>query len=171
MLLAMTESQQLLLNDDKDTYNEIWKNILSTVYQRFKFQSKLLTESQVWSNEMNTITLLTPNQEIDNIKLNDSIQVKFIKHPILKDHYRLNVIPRSGYNLISFGTESLQFYAQDPIDWPLIRRQEIQEEIDLVDTDQIMTTYSQTNSLSPWYGIVLMLLGFGALWLDERLYS
>ena len=170
MLLALAESHQLLLNDQGQEYNNLWKTILSAAYLQYNFQSKLLTEPWIWSGERSRLTLITTEEVSGDIILNDSMIVRHVTHPYIDNHYKLDIIAAPGYNTISFGDERLRFYAQQASSWPMIRRQLAQRFIDQRSSPSVTTSYTLSKPISRWFGVALLLLGYGLLWLDERLY-
>ena len=169
IILTNDQSYQNALSNQKDQYDKHWNKLLSIAYRQYDSDHKLISNKWIWSHEQNIVLLLSRTPIRAPIILNDTDVIPAIRHPIISDLYELTVIPEKGYNSISFNDEKLRFYAQDPSDWPLVRDSLFNQSKSFKTDKKIDSEYIEAHPISPYYGLVLVLIGLGGLWLDERL--
>ena len=96
--------------------------------------------------------------------------------PDLSGVTEVSIWPRQGYNRISLknGKADLRFYAHQKDSWKAVKQYQLAPINQQAATASAMLSIAPLEEMKPfslfwWYR--LCLLGFGALWLDERLYG
>ena len=175
VLLTIDGTHQLILADHKALYQAIWARLFSSIYVDFAEVYQLINPQWIWADEKTNLSLLSDSPlEVIPI-LNDSIPLPYKEVPFVEGIYEIDLYPRLGYNKINISGQDtpLIFYAHDQDSWNSLRDGKKRQVTAYVvnqsyQKDVIQSQESQEYPYYWWY--VLMLLGFGMLWLDERMY-
>ena len=171
LILSHDKTYQHVLADQDDQYDRIWSSILSVAFNSYQSTSKILTEQWVWAGEHTDLYLITDQPIRGDILLNDSVKIEPIPNPHIDHTYQLTLWPEPEYNTLSFNDEQLRFYAHHPTDWPMVRLQQQAKALALTESQEITDKHEYKEPYPPFYGLVLVIIGLGLLWIDERLYS
>ena len=171
LILSHDKTYQHVLADQDDQYDRIWSSILSVAFNSYQSTSKILTEQWVWAGEHTDLYLITDQPISGDILLNDSVKIEPIPNPHIDHTYQLTLWPEPEYNTLSFNDEQLRFYAHHATDWPMVRLQQQAKALALTESQEITDKHEYNEPYPPFYGLVLVIIGLGLLWIDERLYS
>lgn len=174
-MLGIDDTYKLILADYNKDYQKLWSSIFTKLYRDFSPKSKLLHDQWIWAGAKNTLSIMSQEDNTKPPLLNDSISLSYLNVPFLVGVTEINLWPSKGYNEISLGEDqTLAFYAHPKDTWlavqqsqlqPLNRRAADRSESIVVESHNEDKPYS----LYWWYSLAL--LGFGCLWLDERLFG
>ena len=171
LILSYDQTYQYILADQDDQYDRIWSSLLNVAYNSYLSTSKILADQWIWSGERTELYLITDQPITGDILLNDSIQVLPAENPLIEHTYQLTLWPESGYNTLSYNDVQLRFYAYNAVEWPLVRTRQLIKASAMTETSQATDSYEYHEAYPPVYGLILLVLGLGLLWLDERLYQ
>jgi hypothetical protein len=175
-VLGIDKTYKLILTDNEEYYQTLWSTIFSDLYRDFSPTSKLLHNQWIWEGEKNYISILS-NHEIDTPPLlNDSIPLPYIQVPFLNNVTEVSLWPSQGYNKISLedGKAALKFYAHKKDAWQAVKQSQLlsMNMHAAMSSDMLpIPVYYEDHPISKFWWYALVLLGFGALWLDERLFA
>ena len=171
LILSYDQTYQYILADQDDQYDRIWSSLLNVAYNSYLSTSKILADQWIWSGERTELYLITDQPISGDILLNDSIQVLPAENPLIEHTYQLTLWPESGYNTLSYNDVQLRFYAYNAVEWPLVRTRQLIKASAMTEASQATDSYEYHEAYPPVYGLILLVLGLGLLWLDERLYQ
>jgi len=175
VMLSIDESFKLLLADGDDIYQNLWAEIFSNLYIDFNTSPQVIGQQWLWSDERNDITVSIPDVKELQPRLNDSTALSYLEIPFLDDVFELNIWPEVGYNTLAIENgHTMPLYAHSRESWRAKRQSYLsvlnQQAADASQAYLAPTiTVEKSISFIWWY--IMALLGFCALWIDERLYD
>jgi len=175
MTLTIEDTYKLVLGDQEAGYQDLWSQIFSNLYRDFFPRAQLNNQNWIWEKEPTDLQLLTPFQLTTKPILNDSLSLPFLSVPFVSGVSEVTIVPKAGYQTIDLGDQSspLQFYVHGERTWSAMRQAQLRRinkeaaSSSNYNKDKLSFKTAEEITFYWWYGLVL--LGFGGLWLDERL--
>lgn len=174
MILGVDLTYLFILNDESELYQDLWATLFSAMYRDFSLMSQLLHEQWIWAGEPTDLQIITHQTLDQRPTLDDSLTLNYVETPFVSGSQNVSLYPSEGYHDITLSTkEKLQFYAHPKGSWEALKQRQLIEINTLAMQKQSNEGIESIKIPSEypyywWYG--LSLLGFGMLWLDERLY-
>lgn len=176
LLLTVEDTYQLLLADENDEYQELWAKVFSLLYKDYTPASTLITSKWIWENEKTHLQLIT-DKPLENLPiLDDSIPLPYIESPFIANSYELDLWAEKGSHIITIpnSDDKLSFYVHGQSDWKAVRQDylsSLNSKVSQKSHEENKPKMATRRVEIPYvYWYLLTLLGFGALWLDEKLY-
>lgn len=172
-LLETSDSYKLILADQVETYQEIWARIFSALFVRFGDGIKIRVPFLTFENTLIPAELSYINQE-ETYMHNDSIKLNINFTPLLDGYGEADVESLPGWNKISgeASKEKAWYYAHILGSWKAMKDFRVKNYIEHLQRNKagsISRTYERAQSIPWWISIVLFVLGFGLVWLMEKI--
>jgi len=175
-VLGIDNTYKLILADQELYYQNLWSGIFSDLYRDFSPTAKLLHHQWIWEGEKTTMSILS-NEDVDTPPLlNDSISLPYLRVPYLNGVTDVSLWPIPGYNRITLevGGVELKFYAHQKASWNAVKQVQlgpINKQAAKASSTMPTPIFREGKPISMFWWYALCLLGFGMLWLDERLFD
>lgn len=179
-VIGIDETYKLILADKEQDYQNLWSAIFSNLYRDFSPKARIIKNPWTWAAEKITMSILSTHQINALPILNDSIETPFLNVPFLNGVAEITLWPKADYNSLDIQSESslsnsrLTFYAHPKDTWPALRQAqllEINQQAAGRSTAVSTQNFQEVNGFPLWWWYVLVLLGFGSLWFDERAFN
>lgn len=175
-ITAIQNSYPLLLSGATTYYQKLWSIILSKSYKNYHQESQLIYPNMMWDDYTYDFNLLSHQPITSSITIDDTVSVELLEAPFLDYNYNIKYKSQQGTHTLHIDQfdQNFTFYVHSPHSWPLIKLNEIEKRINVAASQ---SSYNDSNQLtqyvpySPLYWILLTMVGFALLWLDERIYS
>lgn len=169
-ILGIESSYLLLLNEMEDSYQKIWTDFLSVFYTPIVESSIIQTPTWNFENTSIPVHVIT-SEEKPQLILNDSIRVAMHKSPFVSSYYSAKTFAEEGWHNLRMSADTIKhwFYVHPDSTWQVLRSQNlklINEGAEAISSD---SGHMEKVPIPWYYGFLLSILGFGLLWLDERL--
>jgi hypothetical protein len=175
LVLGISDTYKLILSDQSNTYQRWWAGVISELYLErsdgFEIQTPFLT----YEGQKTEAKLFNLSAE-SRIVLNDVRSLSLIRTPLIDGSAITEVTPKKGWNKISDSANQRErwIYAFEKVDWSAMKElRSIKYGSVLEGSKQsgIESSYKKMVAWPWWIGFALTLLGFGALWIDEKAFA
>ena len=173
-IFGIAETFPLLLSGNKKLYSSIWSQYFYSIVKNFEVGSRIIFPDLVWRNEPVQFNYISSSDIQQSLVVNQSSRVPLQYVPFLEGHASGTYFFESGWNSITSEIdgykESIYVYEED--DWPIIRLNRLNQMADR--HNQIVSTASQNLKtqevpISFFWGLMCFAIGFGGMWLRERI--
>jgi len=171
VLLAWTDTYKLLLTDQVAAYNSHWTQILNDAYTVDINEFSVRAPRTATAGHTETIDFYGLSR--DDVLLLDSTKIKLMRTPFLEGHATAKVQPRAGWNTVTRSSDASEarFYSGKSTSWKTIKEMRVRKAItELTAKNEVTTsTYTEKREIPFWISLLLVSLGFGILWVSEKL--
>ncbi len=172
-MLSIDETYKLILADKDSQYKALWSSIFSKLYRDFAPTTKFLDGPWIWEGQKSNLTILSQNSVSSPLRLNDTLDIPYLQVPFLEGITEVSLYPSSGYNTLEVhNNEELTFYAHEKGTWMAMQQKKYSALTSKATQSSIKSnpsTYTSSKPISTYWWYLLFLVGFGGLWLDERI--
>ena len=173
-ILTLDETYKLILADKENEYKRIWSALFSELYRDFAHSTKLLHETWIWEGQKTRLAFISQNPFSDPPRLNDAMDIPVLKVPLLEGISELTLYPSEGYNTLTVqNNEAINFYAHSRDTWKAMKQKQLREAYSKSGRKSMVqeATYDSSEPIPIFWWYLLFLVGFGALWLVERIWD
>jgi hypothetical protein len=167
------DTYPLILSGKDDYYSTIWAHYYSRLFRYLDKGTFYNIPFWNWENQEMDIDIQNYNQEVMEIYNNGSQKLPLIEVPGISGLYRSKCWPKAGWNEISTDLidDSHFYYSFANDEWTMVKHKSLNKAAQIHNN----AINNQTNNhftkrpLPFWWAYILLLIGFGGLWLMERL--
>ncbi|WP_235296572.1 hypothetical protein [Portibacter marinus] len=172
VLLKWGSTYRLILADKAKLYQNIWSEVFSEAY--VQFQEGFVAESSFPTFAQDEVELkLYQTMQDDSIFLLDQ-KLSLMNLPLLTGVAYAHVEPQMGWNKLTRSTDRAEdwFYAFDTSAWKTWQQLKVKDRLLQLSSQEgktISDVYMLRKTLPWWLGYMLFLIGFGLIWVLEKL--
>ena len=171
--LTFENTYQLLLADRVDDYQNLWSEIMSSVFIEIDVPYIIDLPSLIWEEEEISFVVHSDQVFDSAAKLNDSIDIPLMNNPFIPRTYYGKLWPDKGWNKLQFSKKKpFWFYVFPKSQLKPIRHNRNVRRYEIHNAQVVQAANKEMEvPISNWWAYALVLIGWGLLWLDERLYE
>jgi hypothetical protein len=175
LVLGITDTYKLILNDEAYTYQTYWADLISELYLEKQNGFDIELPFITLANEVINVKLSNLGED-SKIVLNGETSLPLLRTPLVQGFANASIEPKAGWNKMSDKVNGQErwFYAFDKGAWSTMDQSKVVDfagTLERTEQPALASTYSLFIPISWWLGFAISLLGFGLLWLDEKLFS
>ena len=175
-VMTIPETYRFLLADDNTSYQNIWAKIFSELYIAPSEEVIFKSPTWNWENEDVNINIYANKNIEEQASLNSAIQVPIYETKDQIGMYAATVRSNAGWNRLSINADKYvhRFYTHPSNSWHAIKQSHLHSINHTAAKAQraISKRENHTSKELPFYwGLIISLIGFGGLWMHERIYT
>ena len=174
LMLKPADSYRYILSDQKEKYQNLWGDVFSALYVKIDEGFKISTPFLIFQGERTEVQVGNVSQDAKLIH-NDQNRLVINYTPFLDGYGEAKVVPEGGWNKISRENPegSQWFYANDSQSWKSMRQTNVNRYIQKLTNKnnefQTPESYYITKPLPFYISLLMMIFGFAAVWILEKL--
>jgi len=175
-LMTINNTNRLILVDQTTTYQNIWANIFSELY--IAPSDDIVFKSSKWNWEGEDIDInIYSRKELDKTGLlNGNVEVPITPTQEQNGLFSSRLKSQAGWNNLQLESSNAahKFYVHPINSWQAMKQAHLHKINHLAasKTKNLPNRFNKETNVFPFYwGLLISLLGFGLLWLHERVFS
>ncbi len=175
-LMAINDSYRFILADQSTAYQNMWATVFSSLYIAPSEDVVFRSGTWNWENEETEVNIFSRKEIEQQGQLNSEQEIAINKTIDQKGMYYARFAATPGWNTFQINghKKAHKFFVHSNKSWQAMKQSYLHES-NRKEAARLKTlaTKKQTEQKGiPFYwGLLLSVIGFGSLWLHERIYS